>query len=81
MDDTTIPAVPAGTPDPPRITVALIPKSADDLTRTRDRTNMSKTDIINRAITLYDFVDAEIAAGGQLVIVRPGGDRYLIKLL
>ncbi len=42
-----------------RITVALVPKVAEELQRLQDRTSLSKTDLTNRAITLYEFIDAQ----------------------
>jgi hypothetical protein len=51
-----------------RITVALIPKAADDLLRVQDRTKLSKTDIVNRAITLYEFIDERNRAGQEIVL-------------
>ena len=39
-----------------RITVALIPKVAAELQRLQDGTGLSKTDLVNRAITLYDIL-------------------------
>ena len=51
-----------------RITVALIPKAGEDLQRLQERTALSKTDITNRAITLYEFIDAQVRAGSQLLI-------------
>jgi len=62
------------------VTVALIPKAVADLQRTGDRTGLSKTDIVNRAISLYEFVDAELEAGAELIVRRDGQD-YLIKLI
>lgn len=62
------------------ITVMLVDKAAADLEVTHERTDMSKTDIINRAISLYEFVDAEIRAGAELIIRRDGQD-YLVKLM
>ena len=63
-----------------RITVALIPKAGEDLQHLQDRTGLSKTDIVNRAISLYEFVDTELAAGAEMIIRRDGQD-YLIKLM
>jgi hypothetical protein len=54
-----------------RITVALIPKASDDLQRIQDRTGLSKTDIVNRAITLYEFIDAQLKAGNDVLIRDP----------
>ena len=51
-----------------RITVALIPKAVEDLQRLQDRTSLSKTDITNRAITLYEFIDAQLRAGRDILI-------------
>lgn len=51
-----------------RITVALIPKAGDDLKSLQSRTNLSKTDITNRAISLYEFIDAQQRAGRDLLI-------------
>jgi hypothetical protein len=77
--------LPASTDTPPvapseRITVSLIPKVAADLQDVHDRTGMSKTDIVNRAITLYEFVEAELSAGAQL-LVRSDGELHRIKLI
>ena len=51
-----------------RITVALIPTAEIGLRRLQERTNLSKTDLANRAITSYEFLDAQMQA-------RPGPDR------
>jgi hypothetical protein len=51
-----------------RVTVALLPKVGDELQRLQDRTALSKTDIVNRAITLYEFIDAELRAGREMLI-------------
>jgi predicted transcriptional regulator len=53
------------------LTVALLPKVEDHLQSLRDRTNLSRTDIINRAITLYEFVDAQLRAGNEVQISDP----------
>ncbi len=55
-------------PSADRITVALIPKAGQDLQRLQDRTGLSKTDIVNRAITLYEFVDAQQRGGRDLLV-------------
>jgi hypothetical protein len=50
-----------------RITVALIPKAEEDLRLLQERTSLSKTDLANRAITLYEFFDAQLRAGHDLI--------------
>jgi hypothetical protein len=65
-----------------RITVALIPQSAEDLQRLQDRTSLSKTDIANRAITLYEFIDAQLKAGHDVIIRDPKtGESQLVRFL
>ena len=50
------------------ITVRLIRKAEDDLLRLQARTSLSKTDVVNRAITLYEFIDAQQRAGQELLL-------------
>ena len=65
-----------------RITVALIPKAGDDLQRLQERTSLSKTDITNRAITLYEFIDAQLRAGRDVLIRDSNtGETQTIRLL
>jgi hypothetical protein len=46
----------------------LIPKAAEDLQQLQDRTGLSKTDLTNRAITVYEFLDAQLSAGNDVII-------------
>jgi len=65
-----------------RITVALIPQASDDLQRLQDRTGLSKTDIANRAIILYEFIDSQLKAGRDLLVKdKETGESQLVKLL
>lgn len=65
-----------------RITTALIPKSSEALQRSQDRTGLTKTDIVNRAITLFDYIDAQLGSGKELLL-RDGdtGEVQVIRLL
>ena len=58
-------------PSPERITVALIPKAAEDLQQLQERSGLSKTDLTNRAISLYEFIDAQLREGKELLIRDP----------
>ncbi len=64
-----------------KITVVLVSKAAGDLARTHGRTELSQTDIINRAISLYEFLDQERDAGAELLVRRRDGSTYLVELL
>jgi hypothetical protein len=65
-----------------RITVALIPKAGEDLQRLQDRTSLSKTDIVNRAITLYEFIDDQMRAARDILIRdNETGETQVVRLL
>jgi predicted transcriptional regulator len=65
-----------------RITVALIPKVAGGLTRLQQRTNLSKTDIANRAISSYEFFQEHLQAGRELIIRdKKTGETLLVRFL
>jgi hypothetical protein len=65
-----------------RITVALVPKAVEGLQRLMASTGLSKTDVVNRAITLYEFVDSHQQAGDELLIRDArSGDLEIIHLL
>ena len=74
----------AAPPDAPpvadRITVALIPKAAGDLTRLQERSGLSKTDLVNRAISAYEFLDELWRSSGKLLI-RRGDETLLVTFL
>jgi hypothetical protein len=78
---TTSPA-PVAPPATARITVALIEKARLDLDRLKDRTGLSITDIVNRAISLYEFVDAQVKDGNDLLVRdQKTRETQLIRLL
>lgn len=54
-----------------RVTVALVPKAAGDLQAAVERTGLSKTDVVNRAVSLYEYVDARLSRGAELLIRDP----------
>ena len=41
-----------------RINITLVEQATADLQSTHERTRMSKTDIVNRAVSLYEFVES-----------------------
>jgi hypothetical protein len=65
-----------------RITVALVKKAGEDLQSLQNTTGLSKTDIVNRAITLYKFIESQVQAGKDLYIKDPDtGETQLIRFL
>jgi hypothetical protein len=69
-------------PQADRITVALIPQSTADLQALQERTSLSKTDLVNRAITLYEFIDAQLREGHDLIVRnKETGETQLVRFL
>lgn len=64
-----------------RLTVNLTPKSDAALTNLANRTDLNRTDLVNRALQLYDYVDKATEAGMQLMLRGPDGQLDLIKIL
>lgn len=65
-----------------RITVALVPRVAGELQRLQESTSLSKTDLTNRAITSYAFLDAQIHAGHDVMVRDPRtGETQLVQFL
>lgn len=62
-----------------RVTVALVPKAASDLQKAVERTGLSKTDIVNRAISLYEYLDARVSDGAELLVRIESGQVEQIK--
>ena len=65
-----------------RVTVALIPAAEGDLRRLQERTGLSMTDLVNRAITTYAFFDAHQRAGRE-ILARDNktGETLLVRFL
>lgn len=57
-----------------RVTVSLIPRTAAELARLQEETSLSRTDLINRAISLYAFISKQIEAGRELALHDPRDD-------
>ena len=65
-----------------RIAVALVRKVAADLQAIQDRTGLSKAELIDRAITLYEFIDTEMRDGGQVLVRDPNTrETQVLRLL
>lgn len=63
-----------------RVTVTLVPEAAAALAALQGRTRLSKTGLVNRAISLYEFIDAQMRDGGE-VLIRRDGETQLVHLL
>lgn len=63
-----------------RVNVALIAEAAEALDKLQSRTGAKKVDLVNRALTIYEFIDAELRAGGKILIRDPEGNDQLVKI-
>lgn len=57
-----------------RVTVSLIPRAAAELADLQQKTGISRTDLINRAISLYAFIAKHGEAGRELALHDPHSD-------
>jgi len=64
-----------------RINVALAAEAAEALDELQSRTKMKKVDVVNRALKLYEFIDAEVRAGNKILVRDKEGKDYLVKLI
>ena len=63
-----------------RLHVLLIPKAAAALTAVSEAESLKKTDIVNRAVQLYAWIQERRAAGDELLMRRPDGTSDLVQL-
>ncbi|HEY2579087.1 MAG TPA: hypothetical protein VGI74_22495 [Streptosporangiaceae bacterium] len=53
-----------------------------ELQRLQERTSLSKTDLTNRAITLYEFIDGQLRGGHDVIVRDPQTkETQLVRLL
>lgn len=64
-----------------KVTVKLIPQARDAVNRITARLGLSQTDVINRAVLAYDFLEEESAAGADVLIRRKDGTVSSVKFL
>ena len=65
-----------------RIAVTLIPKATEALRLLQRGTSLSKTDLANRAIILYQFVDDQLRSGRDIIARNQAtGETQLVKLV
>ena len=63
-----------------RVNVALIADSATALGKLQARTGMKKVDIVNRAVQLYEFLEAQMREGRELVVRDENGIDRIVKI-
>jgi hypothetical protein len=56
--------------EPKRTSVILIPRAQLALDLTAERMGLSKTDVINRALQAYAFLEEEMTTGAKVLVRR-----------
>jgi hypothetical protein len=69
------------TKDLTRLTVNLIRPAVDSLDDLARVTGLGKTDIVNRALQIYAFVEKTKAEGGILCVREPDGHLTSVTIL
>jgi hypothetical protein len=65
-----------------RVTVNLTPKSAEALDTVSRSSHLSKTDVINRALQVYQVVEELIDRGrGSILVKHPSGELERIYII
>jgi len=64
-----------------RTTINLTPKAVESLDHLIARFGTSKTDVINRALMLSDFINGEIAAGRQILVRATDGATETLRII
>ena len=65
-----------------RLTVNLTQKASAALLATAEREELNRTDVVNRALQLYEYVSKLRDNGGELLAREtPGGDVMLMRLI
>lgn len=63
-----------------RVTVNLTPRARTALENTVQRSGDSKTDTINRALQLYNYLDEVMHSGGAVYVQDPNGKPERLKV-
>ena len=64
-----------------RITVMLAKKAADDLAAVQRRSGLGKTDIVNRALSAWEFLGRQLDAGAEVLVRYPDGTERIVTFL
>jgi hypothetical protein len=70
--------MPKETKRPARMTLELPPRARGKLERLSQVTDQSLSEVIRRALALYDLVGAEAMAGNKLIIRSRDGEREIV---
>ena len=64
-----------------KVTVNLIPKAWDAAEDAAERLRLTRTDVINRALQAYAFLEEQIAGGATVLVRQPDGTVSEVRFL
>lgn len=64
-----------------RVSCGLVRDAATALDKLMADTGLKKADVVNRALQVYAFVDAEIRAGNTLMFRTPEGELQKVRIV
>lgn len=64
-----------------RISVSLVRESVDALAKIQERTGLKKVDAVNRALMIYEFIDAELRSGNDIIVRDADGRDQVVKFI
>lgn len=65
---------------PVRMTLELSPKAREKLQGLSDETDQSFSEVVRRALAVYEFLLSETKKGGELIVRTPEGEKELVLL-
>ncbi|NJP52885.1 hypothetical protein HCJ93_23160 [Streptomyces sp. SBST2-5] len=64
-----------------RYSVTLVPPAVDAISKLVDATGLTKTDVINRAVQIYAFLEERMAKGNDVMLRSPSGDYERVHIV
>jgi hypothetical protein len=62
------------------MTLELSPRVREKLQSLSDETDQNLSEVVRRALAVYDFILTETKKGGELIIRTPDGEKELVLL-
>jgi hypothetical protein len=63
-----------------RVNVVLTERAAQAIAKIQKRTGLKKVEIVNRALSIYEYIDAEMRTGNELVVRDPQGSEQRLMI-
>ncbi|WP_411080626.1 hypothetical protein [Streptomyces sp. cmx-18-6] len=71
----------ADVPTSERYSVTLVPPAVDAVNKLTAATGLSKTDVINRAVQVYAFIEERLHGGSDLLLRNQDGETEHVHIV